>query len=521
MMLPESLIAANREFVRTHPGESGQRQPVHIMVGGAHLFKRDVCARMGKLAERALAEYASDAAALALATGIPVTLASGVHARVIDKLQREPVEDFHIDFEDGYGVRTDAEEDAAADRCADEMAAAMDDGTLPAFTGIRIKPLNEECGARSVRTLHRFCARLPKIPGNFSIVLPKITVAEQVSTLIRLLDDYGITRMEIMIETAQSLLMLPALIEAAGGKCIAAHFGPYDYTASLGIARQHILHPVCDWARAMMQAQAAGLGVRLSDGPTNVMPVALHRGAALSGREAAENRTSVHRGWKMHYDHVQHALVNGFYQGWDLHPAQLVARFAALYAFFLDGLDLASERLKNFIAKAAQSTMVGGVFDDAATGQGLLNYFLRAINCGAIAESDAPALTGVSLADLRARGHSRKSWQRTQGGFRHENARLRGAPHSCVPCRHSWRHLFGTRTGVEKSLDTARTRACATRTSPALSHRPNHALCRRIVARASLSVRQSMGRREVDRQRRHRGGSWRNSRRRNIQRRRH
>ena len=32
MMLPESLIAANREFASTHPGESSRRQPVHIMV---------------------------------------------------------------------------------------------------------------------------------------------------------------------------------------------------------------------------------------------------------------------------------------------------------------------------------------------------------------------------------------------------------------------------------------------------------------------------------------------------------
>ena len=102
------------------------------------------------------------------------------------------------------------------------------------------------------------------------------------------------------------------------------------------------------------------------------------------------------------YTNIQHALYHGFYQGWDLHPAQLVSRYAAVYAFFLDGLDAASERLKNFIAKAARSTMVGGVFDDAATGQGLLNYVLRAINCGAIAETDAPALSGVSLEDLRA-----------------------------------------------------------------------------------------------------------------------
>jgi hypothetical protein len=323
-----------------------------------------------------------------------------VYQRVLEKLGREPVEDFHIDFEDGYGVRSDDEEDAAADRCAGEMAAAMKQDILPAFTGIRIKPLNEEYGSRSVRTLDRFCGRLKDIPAGFSVVLPKITVVEQVSTLADLLDVYGISRMEIMVETAQSLFLIPRLIEASRGKCAAAHFGPYDYTAGLGIARQHILHPACDWARSMMQAQSAGLGVRLSDGPTNVMPVPTHR-VESGGRDEAENRAAVHRGWKAHYDHVQHALANGFYQGWDLHPAQLVARYAAVYAFFLDGLGEASERLKNFIAKAAQSTIVGGVFDDAATGQGLLNYFLRAINCGAIAETDAPALTGVSLRDLR------------------------------------------------------------------------------------------------------------------------
>src|SRR5580658_5713883 len=64
MDLPDALIAANREFARTHPGESGRRQPVHMMVGGAHLFKRDVSQHMGKLAQRALADYAPDPATL-------------------------------------------------------------------------------------------------------------------------------------------------------------------------------------------------------------------------------------------------------------------------------------------------------------------------------------------------------------------------------------------------------------------------------------------------------------------------
>src|SRR5437667_4152988 len=95
-------------------------------------------------------------------------------------------------------------------------------------------------------------------------------------------------------------------------------------------------------------------------------------------------REVVHRAWPLHAEHVTHSLVTGFYQGWDLHPAQLPTRYAAVYAFFLAGLEAASDRLRNFVQKAAQATLVGDVFDDAATGQGLLNYFLRAMNGGAI-----------------------------------------------------------------------------------------------------------------------------------------
>jgi citrate lyase beta subunit len=383
----------------------GGRQPVHFFCGGAHLFRRDVSRKMGELARRALMAEAPDPATLALAAGIPNRLADTVYARVVEKLDREPVEDFHIDFEDGYGFRSDAEEDADAIRCAREMAHGIEAGTLPEFIGIRIKALNAECRARSARTLDLFCTTVKNagfVPENFSVALPKITTPEQVSTLADLLDQYGIARMEIMVETPQAVLNLAALIQAARGKCVAAHFGPYDYTASVGIARQSIGHPVCDWARSMMLAQAAGTGVRLSDGPTNVMPVPLYRGDPLTGQEVAENRAAVHRGWKIHFDNIQHALINGFYQGWDLHPAQLIARFASVYTFFLDGMDEASERLRNFVAKAAQATMVGSVFDDAATGQALLNYFVRAVNCGAILESDVPALTGISIEQLRA-----------------------------------------------------------------------------------------------------------------------
>jgi citrate lyase beta subunit len=405
-MLPDSLTRANLEFSRRYPGDSGSRQPVHTVYGGAHLFKADLCRKMGAIAERALAEFAPDAATLALAIGIPNNLADTVYARVIEKLKREPVEDFRIDFEDGYGNRPDAEEDSTVDAAAEEVLKGLKAGTLPPFLGIRIKCFSEELKGRSVRTLTRFLKALgSNLPEHFVVTLPKITVPEQVSALVDVLDQIGSpVKMEMMVETPQSIFMLPKLVEAARGRCVAAHFGTYDYTASLGItaAHQHMLHPACDFARSMMQASLAGTGLWISDGATNIMPVAPHRSATLSHQEILENRMVVHRAWKLHHVHIRHSLDNAFYQGWDLHPAQLPTRYATVYSFFLEGLDAASERLRNFISKAAQATLVGDVFDDAATGQGLLNYFLRAINCGAIPEDEAPKLTGLTLEELRS-----------------------------------------------------------------------------------------------------------------------
>ncbi|HZN06878.1 MAG TPA: hypothetical protein VFB65_08845, partial [Pyrinomonadaceae bacterium] len=253
------------------------------------------------------------------------------------------------------------------------------------------------------------------------VTLPKITIPEQVAALVALLKQLeagtglaeGSLKFEMMIETTQSIinhngqLNLPLLLAAGDGRCVAAHFGTYDYTAGCNItaAHQHMLHPACDFAKHMMQVSFAGTGIWLSDGATNIMPVAPHRpaqGESLTKQQSDENRDTVHRAWKLHYDHIQHSLTNAYYQGWDLHPAQLPTRYAAVYAFFLESLDAASERLKNFVEKAAKATLVGDVFDDAATGQGLLNYFLRAINCGAITEAEAVERSGLTLPELRS-----------------------------------------------------------------------------------------------------------------------
>jgi len=284
----------------------------------------------------------------------------------------------------------------------------MANASLPAFFGIRIKPLTDECKLRSIRTLHIYLDRLltqagGRPPENFVVTLPKITAPGQVSELARLLEPYPGIRLEMMIETPQALLRIPELIEAARGLCAAAHFGPYDYAASVGLAalRETSHHLACDFARSMMLIHFAGTAIRIADGPTNLLPIPAHRASSLTPAQAAENRAAVHRAWKAHYDAVRRSLDHGFYQGWDLHPAQLPARFAAVYAFFLEGRESAGQRLRNLMAAAAQATQARGVFDDAATGQGLLNFFLRAAACGALSEAEASALAGLTLDEMR------------------------------------------------------------------------------------------------------------------------
>ncbi|HKG79306.1 MAG TPA: hypothetical protein VKA78_07800, partial [Pyrinomonadaceae bacterium] len=222
--LTERLRRANEEFTRHYPGETGRRQPVHTVYGGAHLFKSDSAKRLGSLAQRSLDQFAPDFVAFARAIDLPGSddlpptldeatelveflnnnpeqarkekkgawLAYTIYRRITDKLVREPVEDFRIDFEDGYGNRPDEEEDGHAVSAAAEAADGSKKGTLPPFIGIRIKPFNEELRARSVRTLDIFVSSLVelnngRLPDNFVVTLPKITIPEQVSTLAALL----------------------------------------------------------------------------------------------------------------------------------------------------------------------------------------------------------------------------------------------------------------------------------------------------------------------------------------------
>ncbi|MDQ2745783.1 MAG: aldolase/citrate lyase family protein [Acidobacteriota bacterium] len=430
-----------------------RRSPVHVVYGGAHLYRAETPRKFGTIALKSAATYAPNfaefarAMRLAGAKSLPVYdeavqnlefqiaeetekaqaenfaawFARTIYRRVIEKLEREPVEDFRIDFEDGYGFRRDAEEDADALSASDELAKSLLEKTITPFSGFRIKSFQTETYRRAVRTLDLFLTNLLEktagvLPENFVVTLPKITRTEEVEILAALLGEFeqrnnlenGAIKIEIMIETPTAIvsktgeIALRGLVEAGGGRVNSAHFGAYDYTAAFGISgtHQHLRHEACVFARQMMQIALAPLDIRLSDSVTTEMPVAVFKGENLTHEQKSENVRVVRTAWRRHFDNVNQSLINGFYQSWDLHPAQLPARYAAVYAFFLEAKNSQGARLKGFVEKAAQANLTGNIFDDAASAQGLLNFFARALNCGALTEAEVSAATGLTANEI-------------------------------------------------------------------------------------------------------------------------
>jgi len=447
------LKIANQTFNNIYKGDREDRQPIHTVYGGANLFKSDTAKALGKVALESLLTYAPNFIEFGKAFQLqgheslpsdkkvqeplihaveklspdelkkhPAGFAYTIYNKVLTKLQTEAVEDFRIDFEDGFGNRSDNEEDMTAENAALEIAKGMQKNSLPPFIGIRIKPFTEELKERGLRTLDIFLTTLltktkGELPQNFVVMLPKVTITEQIIALISFFEIIEETfklpqnslKMEIMVETTQSVIdqdginPLRKFIVASKGRCIATHFGTYDYTASNNITAkyQEMDHAVCDFAHYMTKVSLAHTGVWLSDGATNTMPIGPHRGS-LTPQQEEENKAIVHKAWLKGYTHIRHSLYKGLYQGWDLNPAQLPMRYTAVYAFFLESYDDAVLRLRTFVEKAARATLIGHVFDDAATGQGLLNYFLKALNSGAITEKEVLA-TGLTLDEIKTR----------------------------------------------------------------------------------------------------------------------
>jgi len=431
------------------------RNPAHVVYGGANLFRKDTPKKLGKIALKSLETYApnfvefADAMRLKGADTLPkyedvveklefqiarnpekikkenfaAWFAWTIYQRTIEKLQREPVEDFRIDFEDGYGIRSNEEEDAHSISASDELAKSFLENSITPFSGFRIKSFAPETYRRAIRTLDLFLANflektVGKLPENFVVTLPKITRKEEVEILGELLTEFekqnnlanGAIKIEIMIETPQAIvgdtgeIALRSLVKAANKRCVAAHFGAYDYTASFGISgvHQHLQHEACNFARQMMQIALSPLSIRLSDSVTTKMPIPIYKGENLTQEQLTENKLAVRNAWRKHFNNVTNSLINGFYQSWDLHPAQLAARYAAVYAFFLESAAEQGKRLKGFVEKATQASLTGNTFDDAASAQGLLNFFGRAFSCGAMIESEILEATSLTIEELNS-----------------------------------------------------------------------------------------------------------------------
>jgi citrate lyase beta subunit len=411
--------AASADALSSSPKQAFH-QPVHVMYGGAHLFTEKTFEKIASMAAQAFKYAASSPQALTARCGESWSpdFAENVFNRAQKKIFEHPLEDYRIDFEDGYGIRSDEEEDHHAVSAARTLLATTAEPFAPKNVGIRIKPMSTASMRRSFKTLALFVEELNKIGDLHShhlthliVTLPKVTNAEQVATLVEILHAYekefhlvqGFFSIELVIETPEAFLgldgaiPLSSFLHSAAGRCRGLHFGVYDFTSSLGIgsAGQSIDHLACDFARMWIQMVASLVpNVVVSDGIINRLPVV----PKVKGPEADEQFDI---NWVYNYRQMTRRLSNGYYQGWDLHPCQLPIRHIANTVFVLREFDGAVKRLKTFVERSSQASLLGGMFDDRASVLGLLNFFDRSISSGVISQSELKQ-AGVDLDALRS-----------------------------------------------------------------------------------------------------------------------
>ncbi|MGH3495617.1 MAG: DUF6986 family protein, partial [Sciscionella sp.] len=234
------------------------------------------------------------------------------------------------------------------------------------------------------------------------LTLPKVSTVAQVEAMVFVCERLEIAhalppgrlRFEVQVETPQLILAadgtvpVAKLLHRSAGRVTGLHYGTYDYSASLDISAgyQSMEHPAADYAKQVMQVAVAGTGVRLSDGSTNVTPIG--------------EPDAVLAAWRLHARLVRRSLERGYYQGWDMHPAQLPSRFIATYAFYRDGLDAACARLRDYLRHTP-----GAILDEPATARALAGFVWRGVTCGAATAAEAESATGVDGEQLAALAH--------------------------------------------------------------------------------------------------------------------
>ncbi|MCW4458603.1 aldolase/citrate lyase family protein [Microbacterium sp. MPKO10] len=398
------LAPTDRLLETAYPGDDGSRQPIHTVYVPGDRYTPELPAQWGADAATAVAA-AGGTAALCADLGLDDDLTAQIAPLVDAKLAAEPIEDLRIDFEDGFGDRGDAAEDAAAEAAAANVAAAVSAGQAPPFIGIRFKCLEAATRHRGLATLDRFVTTLAQaspLPDGLVLTLPKVTTIDQVTAMVEVCErlegalglDAGRLRFEVQMETPQLILAadgtvpVAQLLHRAQGRITSLHYGTYDYSAALQIAAEHqsMEHPAADYAKQVMQVAVAETGVRLSDGSTNIIPV---------GEPAA-----VLSAWRLHARLVRRSLERGFYQGWDLHAAQLPTRFIASYAFYREGFAAAASRLDNYLHHAD-----AGIMDEPATARALARFVLRGLQCGAVTSAEIQDAAGTTTRELTQLAH--------------------------------------------------------------------------------------------------------------------
>ncbi|MET4062101.1 citrate lyase beta subunit [Arthrobacter sp. UYP6] len=404
-----ALADTDALLATAYPGDDGSRQPIHTVYIPADTFEPDLALNWGRTA---LAAADAQGGLEAVATGLSLAEPAALAGLVERKLGVEPIEDLRLDFEDGFGSRPDEEEDAHALAAGQKVSLAVQAGTAPPFIGIRFKCFEEATRERGLRTLDLFVSSLlehGELPAGLILTLPKVSTVAQVQAMDyacgRLEEVHGLPRgrlrFEVQMETPQLILAadgtvpVAQLLHAAPGRISALHYGTYDYSASLEIsaAHQSMEHPAADYAKEVMQVAVAGTGVRISDGSTNVLPIG-----------SPENIASA---WALHSRLVARSLAAGYYQGWDLHAAQLVTRYLATYDFYRSGFSAAALRLKNYVHKI-EST----ILDEPATARALARFIHRGLVCGAVTESEVSDQAGISVADLTTLAHPKVSTEK-------------------------------------------------------------------------------------------------------------
>nr|WP_072802230.1 aldolase/citrate lyase family protein [Rhodococcus yunnanensis] len=373
----ESILGpVDARLGRDYPGDRIGGQPIHTVYLPASDADPNVLRHWGSQASSLLESNAELFESLDPAGVLPSVRAT---------LSTSPIQDVRLDFEDGYGWRSDTEEDRHARESGKILRTLSVDPLGPTWLGVRTKGLAPHERLRGIRTLELVLDGAGGVPDGFVFTVPKLRAAEQVTAVVALCEEleraHGLPdralRFELQIESPQAIVgrdgtaTVARALGLADGRCTSLHYGTYDYSAACGItsAQQSLAHPVADHAKNVMLVAAAQSGVWVCDGSTQVVP---------SGSEI-EIEAAVRR----HFALVTRSLERGFYQGWDMHPGHLVTRWLATLTFFRTAMPTAATRVAAYLDRRDS-----GVMDEPATAQALAGVLVRGLDSGAVTEQE-------------------------------------------------------------------------------------------------------------------------------------